>query len=330
MRAGREANAEGSARRRPVPSPGAGVRSGARRRCASTAGMFGPLGVMLAGLALAVLPPAADAGPKPRYPALQPAPGGSTTQGPPKGGAQTQDTEPCGTVPCALAAPPRQVLAFDDPRAPLPHVKPVADTGPAQVPPNQSSRDPARVAWLREVFARADPLPGRRIGVSVGFCVARPKGQEKPAPVRLALAEARAGSGDAGQASRPRMRSLLELRFVWRAVGTTVGVERKVGETSQVEPKDGETAEGLPKDGKTAAGLPIDCYVGAQAYRRRPELLELRGLEPRSPDGLQIQNAFEITVLKSEPEPEPKPEPKPGQTPYQTPGQTPGKTPTGR
>jgi hypothetical protein len=268
---------------------------------------------VLAGLALAALPPAADAGPNPRYPALQPAPSGTTTQGPPKGGAQTQETSPCGTVPCALAAPPRQVLAFDDPRVPLSHVKPVADTGPAQAEPGQPADDPSRIATLRDVFARADPLPGRRTGVSVLFCVARPQGQEKPAPVRLALAEARAASPEAGgKSGRPRMRSLLELRFVWRAVGAT------------------------------DMGEPKDCYLAAQAYRRRPELLELRGLEPRARDGLRIQNAFKIDVLELGPKPEPtpeptpqpapgtKPEPKPAPMPEPKPAPKPGQAPTGR
>jgi len=302
MQAGRETNMEGSAQRRPEKGAGARTRSGARTH-ASTAAALGPLGAVLAGLALAALPPAADAGPKARYPALQPAPD-TTTQGPPKGGAQTQETSPCGTVPCALAAPPRQVLAFDDPRGPLPHVKPVADTGPAQAAPGRPADDPSRIATLRDVFARADPLPGRRIGVSVGFCVARPPGQEKPAPVRLALAEARTVSGEAGQAARPRMHSLLELRFVWREVGVT------------------------------DKGEPKDCYLAAQAYKRRPELLELRGLEPREPDGLRIQNAFQIDVLKLEPPPEPKPgqapypAPKPGQAPKPEP--KPGQAPTAR
>ena len=272
----------------------ASAAGGSAARASAASNAPGRLGAVLAGLALAALPPAADAGPKPRYPALQPAPGGTTTQGPPKGGAQTQETSPCGTVPCALAAPPRQVLAFDDTHGPLPHVKPVADTGPAQAAPGQPADDPSRIATLRDVFARADPLPGRRIGVSVGFCVARPPGQEKPAPVRLALAEARAVSAEAGQAARPRMHSLLELRFVWRAVG--------------------ETDKGEPKD----------CYLAAQAYKRRPELLELRGLEPRSPDGLRIQNAFQIDVLELAPNPEPKP----GQAPYPEP--KPGQAPTGR
>ena len=293
MRSGREPNAEGSAQRRPENTAGARTRSGACTH-ASTSAALGPLGTLLAGLALAGLTPAADAGPKPRYPALQPAPSGTTTQGPPKGGAQTQETSPCGTVPCALAAPPRRVLAFDDPRGPLPHVKPVADTGPVRPAPGQPADDPSRVATLRDVFARADPLPGRRIGVSVGFCVARPPGQEKPALVRLALAEARTVSAEAGQAARPRMHSLLELRFVWRAVG----------ETDKAEPK--------------------DCYLAAQAYKRRPELLELRGLEPRSSDGLRIQNAFQIDVLQLEPGSEPKP----GQAPYPEP--KPGQAPTGR
>src|SRR5688500_512800 len=98
MRAGREPNAEGSARRRPAARTGARTRPGARTR-ASAGAALRQLGAVLAGLALAALPPAADAGPKPRYPALQPAPSDTTTQGPPKGGAQTQETSPCGTVP---------------------------------------------------------------------------------------------------------------------------------------------------------------------------------------------------------------------------------------
>ena len=109
-----------------------------------------------------------------------------------------------------------------------------------------------------------------------------------------ALTARASASAEAGQAARPRMHSLLELRFVWRAVG--------------------ETDKGEPKD----------CYLAAQAYKRRPELLELRGLEPRSPDGLRIQNAFQINVLELAPHPEPKP----GQAPYPEP--KPGQAPTGR
>jgi len=301
MQAAQGTNAQESSQWRRAGRTGARKRAGAGT-CTGTA--LSRLGAVLAGLALAALPPAADAAPKPRYPALQPAPSGTTTQGPPKGGAQTQETSPCGTVPCALAAPPRQVLALDDARVPWTLVKPAVDTGPAPSEPGRPADDLSRLGTLRDVFARADPLPGRRIGVSVGFCVARPQGQEKPAPVRLALAEARAGGGEAGKAARPRMHSLLELRFVWRAVG--------------------ETERGEPKD----------CYLAAQAYKRRPELLELRGLEPRSSDGLRIRNAFQIDVLQLAPEPEPKPgqapypEPKPGQVPNPEP--KPGQAPTGR
>jgi hypothetical protein len=231
----------------------------------------------LVGLALLTLPPSAAAQRvQPRYPALQPAPSGSSTQGPPKGGAQTQETGTCSPVPCTTGAleAPRRVLALDAPESRLRGVRPVADAGPESkggAAPGQDAEDPSRVATLEEVFARVDPLRDRRLGVSVGFCVARPRGEEKPAPVRLALVEARPGSTRDGKETPARVRSQLELRFVWRAVG--------------------ENARGEPKD----------CYLAAQAYKRRPRLLVLRGLPPRAPDGLRIANAFQIDVLEPKP-----------------------------
>jgi len=57
MRSGREPNAEGSAQRRPENRAGARTRSGARTH-ASTSAALGPLGTLLAGLALAGLTPA--------------------------------------------------------------------------------------------------------------------------------------------------------------------------------------------------------------------------------------------------------------------------------
>jgi hypothetical protein len=229
----------------------------------------------LVGLMMLALAPSAAAQlVQPRYPALQPVPSGSSTQGPPKGGAQTQETETCSPVPCTTGAvgTPRRVLALDAPDGRLRGVRPVADTGPerkggASSPPS-GAEDPSRAATLEEVFARVDPLHDRRIAVSVGFCVARPRGEEKPAPVRLALVEARPGSARDGKQAPARVRSQLELRFVWRAVG------------------------------ESARGEPRDCYLAAQAYKRRPQLLVLRGLPPRARDGLRIANAFQIDVLE--------------------------------
>jgi len=133
---------------------------------------------------------------------------------------------------------------------------------------------------IGELLARAGIDDAALRAVVRSDPVARPLYQLKP--------------GQAVRVATDRDGSLLELRFVWRAVG----------ETDKAEPK--------------------DCYLAAQAYKRRPELLELRGLEPRSSDGLRIQNAFQIDVLQLEPGSEPKP----GQAPYPEP--KPGQAPTGR